>query len=197
MDYSHFAILALAFGIAMLIAEIFIPSGGMILIVAIISLVASVWCAWNAWGESDTSRFVWFLVFGGLLLPVSAGGALYIFPRTSFGRRVLLEAPEHEDIHAFVQEEQRLSRLIGKTGKTLTLMSPGGLVMIDGERLHSESEGVVLEPGEAVKVIAMKGNRLVVRAVSGGDQIAQTDDGFDDDSEETQNPPLDFELPQS
>ena len=37
-----------------------------------------------------------------------------------------------------------------KTGKTLTLLNPGGLVLVDGERMHAETRGLLLDPGETV-----------------------------------------------
>ena len=40
--------------LALLVAEFFIPSGGMILIVALSATAASIWCAWNAWWYDPT-----------------------------------------------------------------------------------------------------------------------------------------------
>jgi len=49
MDYSLIAILTLAVALMLLVAEIFIPSAGVIAVLAIASLGTSVWAAWLAW----------------------------------------------------------------------------------------------------------------------------------------------------
>ena len=50
-----------------------------------------------------------------------------------------------------------------RSGKTLTLMAPGGLVIVEGQRLHAETEGQMLDPQQPIKIIAVRGNRVVVR----------------------------------
>ena len=54
MDYSHFAIILLVIGLVLLVGEIFIPSGGMILITSGVCLVASIWFAWKAWAGPES-----------------------------------------------------------------------------------------------------------------------------------------------
>jgi membrane-bound serine protease (ClpP class) len=198
MDSSHFAILLLFLGVALLVAEIFIPSGGMILVLALVCLVGSIWCAWKAWG---TSPLAWwsYVVAVILLLPAAVGGGLYLFPRTPLGKRFLLEAPSLEEVTAYSDDERQLEQKIGKTGRTLTLLTPGGLVLVDGERMHCESEGgIIIDPGETVTVVARKGNRVVVRlAPQKRDDPRSTRTDLAADADAEQEPPLDFELPQS
>jgi membrane-bound ClpP family serine protease len=86
-----------------------------------------------------------------------------------------------------------LSKFIGRIGKTLTLLTPGGLMMVDGERFHCESEGVIIDSGEDVRIVSVKGNRLVVRHDPGA---ANTISESDRNLSEAEKPPLDFDLPQ-
>ena len=191
MDNSTLAVLLLLVGLALIVAEIFIPSGGLIFAVSVLCLVGSIWCAWNAWAESQPSLWWTFLIALVLLLPVSVGGALYLFPRTAMGRRVLLEAPDLSEVTPFSEEESHLKQLIGVSGKTLTLLNPGGLVSVNGERLHCESEGMMLDAGTEVRVVSVRANRLVVRAISKDESVA------DASPDESEDPPLDFALPRS
>jgi membrane-bound ClpP family serine protease len=46
-------------------------------------------------------------------------------------------------------------------------MLPSGVVSIDGQTLDATSEGMVIEPGQTVRVIKVEAKRLVVRAVEG------------------------------
>jgi membrane-bound ClpP family serine protease len=96
----------------------------------------------------------------------------------------------------YQREQERLAALIGKTGKTLTLLNPGGLVLVEGERMHSETRGLLLESGEMVKVVAVKGNRIVVQPLPG----ERAEGILPADAErpaQTADEPLDFDFPQS
>ncbi|GAB4136000.1 MAG: hypothetical protein Tsb009_02830 [Planctomycetaceae bacterium] len=160
--FANFAILLLIVGLVLLVAEIFIPSGGMILISALVCLAGSVWCAWKAW--ADTPVYWWtYLATVVVAIPASLWAMLTIFPRTSMGKRVLLEPPSPEEVSGYTDDYERLKSMVDKTGRTATLLNPGGIVLIDGERIHCESEGMLIEPGVDVIVTRVKGNDLVVR----------------------------------
>lgn len=197
MDYSGYALLLLAVGLALLVAEIFIPSGGLIVIASIIALGASLWCAWHAWWESD--RLMWWIFSGTslLMIPVSVLGAIYILPRTRIGRSILLQGPTPEEVTPYLAERQRLSAFIGEQGKSLGLMNPGGLVVIAGERLHAESQGMMIDAGAVVEVVAVKGNRLVVRPAPARSEPPPDENIGDSgaDVQSTQERPLDFDVP--
>jgi membrane-bound serine protease (ClpP class) len=167
-SYALMAILTLALGLALLVAEVFIPSGGVIMAAAGIVFVISVWSAWQAWVKTEQVT-LFFIYVGALvaLFPSVLGGAFYVFPRTEYGRR-LMNPPSLDEMQPFVAETERLSRLVGKTGTTLTRLSPGGLVLVEGERLHAESEGMLILTDTPVRVLALKGNRLLVRQVREG-----------------------------
>lgn len=87
-----------------------------------------------------------------------------MFPRTDYGRR-LMNPPSLDEMEPFVAETERLTRLIGKTGTTLTRLGPGGMVLVEGERMHAESEGMLILTDTSVRVLAIRGNRLLVRQV--------------------------------
>ena len=130
-----------------------------------IVFVISVWSAWQAWGKTgDLTLFLTYVAALVVLFPSVLGGAFYAFPRTEYGRR-LINPPSLDEMAPFVAETERLSRLIGKTGTTLTRLSPGGMVLVEGERLHAESEGMLILTDTPVRVLAQKGNRLLVRQV--------------------------------
>src|SRR3990172_2220422 len=166
MDESHFAILLLALGLALMIAEVFIPTGGILSILVLLCLGGSLYCAWNAWWE--TNRTAWWSYLLGLivLVPATISGAFYALPRTTIGRRVLLEAPDPEDVTPYGAEQKHLEERLGHLGKTLSLLNPGGMVFVDGERFHCESEGILVDPDIDIRVVAVNGLRLVVRPTS-------------------------------
>jgi hypothetical protein len=60
-------------------------------------------------------------------------------------------------------------------------MLPSGIVVVDGESLDAVSEGMAIDPGQAVRVTAVRTNRIVVRleedlpgpAPAAGDVLSQ------------------------
>ncbi len=185
-----FAILLLIAGIGILTAEVFIPSGGLLGIVTFVTLIVSLMFAYRAWGTSHPGVFWVFCGVLLLLVPTALGTAFYVLPRTAFGKRVLLEAPQAEELIPFTKETDRLTKLIGRFGKSVTPLVPGGMVLLDGERLHAFSEGMIVESGQSVEILEVRGTRLLVRP---GEPSA-TSDPFT--TAATVARPLDFEFPQ-
>ena len=105
------------------------------------------------------------------------------------GRRVLLEAPLAEELTPFAKQNRKLQELVGQFGRTVSPLTPGGLVNVNGERLHAISEGLIVDPGQSVEVLEVRGNRLLVRP-------GQPPEGMRGNNSEPSSR-LDFEIPQS
>lgn len=212
MDYSYIAVFLAILGLGLVVAEIFIPSGGMIMIGSIVCFAASVWCGWEAWGE--TPLYFWTYI-GSLvmLLPLAVVGAFYVLPRTEFGRRIFLEAPSLEKVTPYGDEEAYLTQLIGQRGKTLSMLNPGGLVLVNHERMHCEGQGLMIDADTDVEVVGVRGNRLVVRVPSEAPSGIENVDSVVDSSSPAETSalqteraegssgnsdeqPLDFDIPQ-
>jgi membrane-bound serine protease (ClpP class) len=200
MNYDILAILLLMVGFALLVAEVFIPSGGMIMILAAVAFIASFWAARQAWYGVNPVAFSIYLGALVLLIPAVLIGAFQVFPRTSFGRR-LIGAPTLEEVTPYQQEEQHLSQFVGRIGRTATPLTPGGLVMIDSERLHAISQGLFIERNMPVEILGVRGTRVLVREVTEGEashppQTDLTEAPFDEEPRKTEpgDPPLDFGL---
>lgn len=163
MEYSHASVLLLLVSLALLATEVFVPSGGLIAVLMLLALGGSVFCAFNAWWETNPAYWWSYLASVLVLLPAVLIGAFTIFPRTPYGRRVLLDAPAPEEITAFAKEQVEFQALVGQRGQTVTPHSPGGMVSIKDRRYHSETRGMMLDAGEPVEVVAVRGNRLVIR----------------------------------
>jgi membrane-bound serine protease (ClpP class) len=55
--------------------------------------------------------------------------------------------------------------LLHQTGQALTKLRPSGTAVINGKRVDVVSEGAFIEAGQPIKVVALEGLRVVVRAV--------------------------------
>jgi membrane-bound ClpP family serine protease len=195
-DAGILATLLLLVGLFLLGLEFFIPSLGMILVLATISLVVSFWSAVQAWWGRDPGFFWTYiaaLIFG---IPSSLAIAFLVLHKTSAGSRLVLQPPAPEPL---VRPEE-LS-LIGKIGKAANLMTPGGLVVVDGQRLHAESPGILVEPGTPVIIIGTVSNRVVVRPLRPDELSAHTKSPAPPPAKDTDSSAprtaqaLDFELP--
>lgn len=162
-NYAVFALLLLIAGVAVLVTEVFVPSGGVLAIITTCLLVSSVFCAYAAWYERLPFVFWGFVGLVVLAVPTSLGSAFYILPQTNAGKRALLEAPDLAAVEPFPAETARLRKLIGQFGTTLSLLNPGGLVLVHQERLHATSEGLIIDPKTSVEIIDVRGTRIVVR----------------------------------
>jgi membrane-bound ClpP family serine protease len=77
-------------------------------------------------------------------------------------RRVLLEPPSPGEESL---PPERLEELLGLEGTTTTRLAPAGMARIAG-RLHDvTSDGRLIEPGTAVRVVEVRGSRVLVNAV--------------------------------
>jgi len=202
MDYVSLAFLLAILGFALIIAELFVPSGGLITVGCIVSFVCSIWFAYRGWWESSQGLFWTFSSSLLVGIPIFLLGLLRVLETTRLGDRILLAAPKPEDVTPHLALEQRLQQTVGKKGRTLSMLNPGGMVMVDGERLHAFSEGVMVDPNEWVEILEVRGARVLVRRTSA--PVLPPLDG----APETPPPPaareglaadgqLDFDLPQS
>lgn len=161
-----FAVLLLIIALAILLSEVFVPSGGLLGMITFFTLAVSVLFAYRAWGTSHPNIFAVFCIFILLLVPTVIAFGFYMLPKTSFGKRVLLEAPETESVTPFAKEWSHLERMVGQYGVAVTMLHPGGLVRIGNERFHATSDGLSIDSGESIKVISVVGANLVVRPES-------------------------------
>jgi membrane-bound serine protease (ClpP class) len=166
MDPQILVILLVLAGIVLIFAELFLPSGGIIAVMCICCFLASGYFAHKAWYGSQS--VYWWIYLGSVafLIPATIVGAFQILTRTALGNRVLLAAPSQEEVTPYQREQQHLMGLINQRGVALNLMTPGGLVKVNGERLHAISDGLMIEADTEVVIVAVQGTRVHVRPVT-------------------------------
>jgi membrane-bound serine protease (ClpP class) len=159
------AILLLLLGCALVVLEVFIPSGG---IIAILSAVAFIGAIVLAFQTSPTTGPTIGFVFAALTVfavPALLALAFKIWPKTPMGKAFLGELPTEEDV--LPQDPRRA--LIGRVGVARSKMLPSGTIEIDGQMIDAVSQGQAIEPGTYVVVHEVRANRVVVRP-AGKDQ---------------------------
>lgn len=156
-------------GIVCVLAEIFVLPGFGVLglgggLLVIASLVLASQSFVVPMNDYQMRQMQWSLV--GLLGATAGVGLLAIFvqrwlPATPGLRSVLLQPPAES---AF-DEGDALADLVGAEGTTTSRLAPAGKARIGNAVRDVTSDGALVEPGVAVQVVAVRGGRLVVRAM--------------------------------
>ncbi|MGA2617408.1 MAG: NfeD family protein [Thermoguttaceae bacterium] len=154
-------LILLAVGLGLAVLEVFFPSAGTLAFLAVASLLAAIVLAfWQGPGMGLTILAA--VVVAG---PITIILAFRWWPYTSMGRQVLLEAPKAEDVLPDDPRRRHLKGLVGRVGRAKCDMLPGGVVAVDGQTVDAVSEGLAIRSGQAVRVIKVQANRVVIRPV--------------------------------
>ncbi|MCS7015946.1 MAG: NfeD family protein [Gemmatales bacterium] len=157
-------------GLLLLVAEVFIPSGGVLFVLALVSLIVGITMIFfipeSRGGGVAAGLITVTIVF--VMIPIVVGIAFYYWPKTPFGKRIILAAPSAEEDQppqAF-PEHADYSQLKGQVGRALSPLRPSGIVLIQGRRIDAETEGVFVEAGQFVRVVDTRPSYVIVRPLS-------------------------------
>lgn len=172
MDYWALAIILLVVSFGLAILEVFFPSGGVLGFLSVAAMVGAAILGF----QSGTYVGGGILTAGLLGLPAVVAFALRYLPETKMGRKIMLNAPTSEEVLPRGNREQLLKKLVGRQGVAKTIMLPAGAVTIENRTIDAVSEGMVIEAGQAIRVIDVRGNRVVVQPIENGQGAEKTDD---------------------
>ncbi len=145
---------------ALLVAEVFVPSFGLIAVCAISCIAGGVAIFFK---HSPAAGWCGIAV-AIVMIPSVLVFAYKIFPKTSFGKTVLLDGPKRQKGDAIIDIDE-ISALLGQKGITTTPLRPVGMCDISGKRLECVAESGYVDKGKAVEVIKVEGTQLTVREV--------------------------------
>ena len=145
---------------ALIIAEVFVPSGGIISVFALVCLIGGVAIFFQHSGTAG-----WIGVGIALvMIPAVLIIAYRIFPKTRFGKSVTLTPPEREQGDA-IPDTAELKDLLGAEGLVLTPLRPVGMCDFSGQRVECVAEGGYVDKDRKVKVINVESTQLTVREI--------------------------------
>ena len=151
------AVLLLLLGLALVIAEVFFVSMGVLSVMAAAAIIAADVLAFRegaGWGWA-------FVAFEVVAVPLLVIGAFRVLPRLPIGRRMVLRAPPHP-VRAGVPA---YADLVGRRGHALVDLRPSGAASIDGERLSVVAAGGPIPADTEVEVVSVEGPEIKVRAL--------------------------------
>ncbi len=162
MNPVFWSVVLLAGGLLVIGLELFVPSAGLLGLVAGVLLLSSIIVAFFS------SMIAGVVMIGvvATLLPFIFMLFVSVWPNTPIGRRVLIGSKRREDVMPAGEHYEERERLIGKRGVARTRMLPSGQVVIDGKKYDAVSQGTVVEPGDAIEVVAIRTWKIIVRRLS-------------------------------
>jgi membrane-bound ClpP family serine protease len=148
-----------AVGIALLVAEIFLPSHGVLITLGLGSLGVGLYAAFQF------SLIVGYvsLLLSLVLVPTLAVMAVRLWPKTFIGKRIAPPNAEFRRSESPGDGTDALRGLIGQTGLTLTPLRPVGACSFDGRRVECLAESGMIDRNSKVVAIDIQGQSLVVR----------------------------------
>jgi len=184
-DPLIWAMLLLLLGIGLIVLEFLIPSGGILGLMAGAALFCAIVVAFFDKQRPLSGPSVLVAVAVGV--PILIYVAVRWWPDSPMGRLMLIQ---HKYDHSADTDNHldKLRALIGKRGKAKSPMLPSGAIEIEGQSYDAVSDGVSVEDEQAIRVVAVRNNRLVVRPDEG--EPTTTPQSLPDDSADVLSQPL-------
>ena len=149
-----------AAALALTVLEVFLPSAGLIAVIAGVLGLVGVICLFRFdtwWGVGGALSLV-------ILAPIIFAFGLKIMPSTPLGRKLLFGESGEDPVAP--ADDERSAAVIGAIGTSVTDLRPVGSIMIDGQRLSASSEDAIIPAGTRVRVVAVDGPNIRVRPVA-------------------------------
>lgn len=149
------AIVLLGVGLLLIVAEILFPSFGILGVLATASIVGSII---SAFAESSTVGFN-FLIATAVLAPVVMLVGLKLLPHSPVAKHLVASGFSFEDTAG---TDRRDEGLVGEEGPVEAALRPAGIARLAGRRVDVVTRGELVDEGARVRVIEVRGNRVVV-----------------------------------
>ena len=165
-----------ALTILFVVLEIFIPSGGILMIIAICATAASIISFFMADATTGTIALVSYAILG----PTLGWVGFRFWASSSLSKKMILREDTEgktssvieDPMSAFDKNEQEnlekhkiLKSYIGKTATTDGVLRPVGAILLDEKRINAISERGFIESGIEVEIVDAYDNQLKVRPI--------------------------------
>ena len=142
-------------GVVVIIAEIILPSGGILSIAALGVFGYSLFIVFN---EISMTIGFSFVAADLILIPVLVIVGLKLLARSPVTLRKTLSRKE-----GVSSQSSELGSYIDMQGTAVTDLRPAGKAVINGKRVDVVTRGEYLEKDSAIIVTAVTGNQIIVR----------------------------------
>ncbi|MBE5741081.1 MAG: hypothetical protein E7351_00915 [Clostridiales bacterium] len=159
-EMSWIAALLLITGAVFVVIELFVPGFGFFGVTGILSLIAGVIVRIIGGLNPVQSITLVLLVLGFFAL----AGMVMVFSAQygTLGRSGLFERRTTLD-KDYNKTDKKLKKLVGKSGKAITMLNLAGKAKIRGKVYEVLSTGSFIESGANIKVVKIEDNTIMVR----------------------------------
>ena len=141
-------------GVLVIIAEVFLPSGGVLAIIATAVIGYSLYLVFQM-----SLTLGWALVIIDLIsIPVLVIVGLKLVAKTPARLSRTLSSEE-----GVTSQKPELGNYLHQTGTAVTVLRPSGTALINGHRIDVVTQGEYINKDTAVEVVAITGNQVIVR----------------------------------
>lgn len=154
MDYLTIALVLIGVGVLLLLAEVLVPTGGVLVVAALLCFAAGVGTILYYGTAAEA-----VVAIIGLAVGLPATGYVAV----AAWRRMSLDSVLDEPAAASAAAPSDLEALKGRTGKTVSPMRPSGTVEFEGRRVGAMTEGMPLEAGVWVRCVDVRRGQVIVR----------------------------------
>ena len=144
-------------GFFVIMAEIFIPSFGILTVLAICIFFYSLYTVFTS--VSATAGII-FTGVDVVIIPVMIIIGIKILSESKLTLKLRLSKQD-----GVVSQEKGIETFINKEGKAVTDLRPAGIAMIDSKRLDVVTDAEYIDAGTPVIVTNVTGNRIVVEKI--------------------------------
>lgn len=142
-------------GVIVIIAEIFLPSGGVLSAIAACLFGYSLYVVFS---DVSTTAGIVFITFDAIMIPVLVIVGLKLIARSPVTLRKKLSKEE-----GVTSQSQELEKYEGRVGTSVTDLRPAGIALIDNKRVDVVTRGDYLEKETEIIVVEVTGNQIIVR----------------------------------
>lgn len=167
-ERTLWAIILIGLAIVLFILEVFIPSGGIIGLMAALSLIGGVIVLF--WINTTLGLFSSLVCI--VAIPFAIAAMMKLWPNTPLFRALVLRAPgeDHEDRDnsspaARTQHDPFQGLKVGDQGVSETSLRPVGICRLNNQRQECMADGPMIASGKTVRVTHVDGMQIKVRAV--------------------------------
>jgi len=137
--------------LAILVLEVFVPSGGVLAVLGGIGLLVSTY-----YGFQESI----FLGIGQILASIIAVPLMFFY-----GLRKMTLNKKLDTEEGFHSDKSGMDYLLNRQGVALTSLRPSGSIIIDGKRFDVVTEGEMIDKDTPVRVSKIEGARIVVKTL--------------------------------
>ena len=144
-------------GIMVIIAEIFIPSLGVLAVIALALLSYSLYIVFTS---ISTTAGIVFTGLDIIIVPLIVVLGIKILAKSPLALK--RELSKHNGV---VSQKEKLETYINMKGTAVTDLRPAGMAQINSQRVDVVTDGEYIEADTPVIVTGVAGNRIVVEAI--------------------------------